>query len=181
MMLFGRSQKNGKNDQSAGEDQPAPAAPAVMRRALLVVDGSQPSQDAAQFAVGLAANLSCELLAAFVIDVAVMDYLMQMRIFVKEEREEFEEDLERKGRRVLIHVQDAGAKAGVEVETIMCKGRFHRASSNWSPNARSTRSSSAAGKTAPCKKTCPAWKDSSCLTRPTAPSSSSNANTNAKA
>ena len=125
-MLFGRSQKNGKNDQSAGEDQPAPAAPAVMRRALLVVDGSQPSQDAAQFAVGLAANLSCELLAAFVIDVAVMDYLMQMRIFVKEEREEFEEDLERKGRRVLIHVQDAGAKAGVEVETIMCKGRFHQ-------------------------------------------------------
>lgn len=125
-MLFGRLRKYGKNDQPAAGNEPAATVPPVMQRILLVADGSQPSQEAAQLAINLAANLSCELLAAFVVDVALMDYLMQMRIFVKEEREEFEEDLERKGRRVLLHVQEAGAKVGVEVETILCKGRFHQ-------------------------------------------------------
>jgi nucleotide-binding universal stress UspA family protein len=125
-MLFRRSQKSDKQQVPAKAEEPAPDMPPVARRALLVVDGSPASQDAARYAIGLAAALSCELLAIFVIDVAVMDYLMQMRIFLKEEREEFEEDLVRKGRRLLIRVEEAASQVGIDVETILCKGRFHQ-------------------------------------------------------
>jgi nucleotide-binding universal stress UspA family protein len=94
---------------------------------LLVVDGSQPCITAANFAVELAKQTGSRITAVYVVDTATMDYLMQLRVFVKEEREEFEVDIERTGQRYLEYVTTIGRKHGVSVSTVLRKGRFHTA------------------------------------------------------
>ncbi len=113
-------------------EPPPPASPEpppefiFIRKALLVVDGSQPALDAAEFAVNFARQTNCCLCAAFVVDTATLNYLQQMHIFVSEERQELEEDLQRKGRRYLAAVQELGKKYDLQVETHICQGRFHQ-------------------------------------------------------
>lgn len=94
---------------------------------LLVVDGSEPCITAANFAVELAKQTGSRITAVYVVDTATMDYLMQLRVFVREEREEFEVDIERTGQRYLEYVSTIGRKHGVPVNTILRKGCFHTA------------------------------------------------------
>jgi nucleotide-binding universal stress UspA family protein len=105
-------------------DPPA-TAPELLASCLLVVDGSEPSIIAANFAVGLARQIGSRITAVYVVDTATMDYLMQLRVFVKEERDEFEADIERTGQRYLEYVSTIARKNGVTVDTILRKGRFH--------------------------------------------------------
>ena len=116
-MLFGR--KNAAKEERA-------SGPGLLAKLLLVVDGSEPSIAAANFAVRLAARDGSSIAAVYVVDTATMDYLMQMRIFVTEEREEFEEDLHRTGTRYLEYVSAIAGKNNVTVETVLRTGRFHR-------------------------------------------------------
>lgn len=97
----------------------------LLESLLLVVDGSEPSIAAANFAVRLAGEIGSQVIAVYVVDTATMDYLLQMQIFVREEREEFEQDLQRTGTRYLEYVTTLGKKAGVAVDTVLSRGRFH--------------------------------------------------------
>ena len=117
-----------KRPESKPEPQRPPSArPAgLFNRALLVVDGAEPSIAAAHFAVRMATQVGGELLAVYVVDTATMDYLMQMRIFVKEERLEFERDLELSGQRYLEHVKTIGRNHGIEIQTDLRHGSFHQ-------------------------------------------------------
>ncbi len=124
MRLFGRkSQESESRAPAPASDKPP--LPSV-RKMLVVVDGSRLTFDAVDYAIALATRLYCELIAAFVIDTAVMDYLLQMRILIKDEREDFEQDLEQKGRNALARVRSQGEAHGIEIETILCKGRLHQ-------------------------------------------------------
>lgn len=125
MRLFGRKQPP-PNPRERIEPAPLPPPLPGISKMLVVVDGSQPSMDAVNYAIALASRLPCELFAAFVVDTAVMDYLLQMRIFVKDEREDFERDLEKKGGYALANVQKLGQEHGLEIETFLCKGRLHQ-------------------------------------------------------
>jgi len=93
---------------------------------LLVVDGSEASIAAANYAVELAAQTGSRVTAVYVVDTATMEYLTQMRIFVSEERREFEQDLERTGQRYLEYVRAIGHKHGIAVETVQLRGAFHQ-------------------------------------------------------
>ena len=97
-----------------------------LRRLMLVVDGSQLSEEAAYFAFRLAKRLGCALEAVYSVDTATMDYLLQMHIFVSEEREEFEAAIEEKGKSYLDRVRRLAEACGVEVETRILRGRFHQ-------------------------------------------------------
>ena len=97
-----------------------------LRRLLLVVDGSQLSEEAAYFAFRLAARLECALEAVYSVDTATMDYLLQMHIFVSEEREEFEAAIEEKGKSYLERVRRLAETCGVTLETKILRGRFHQ-------------------------------------------------------
>ena len=94
-------------------------------RILLVADGSTSSDNAARFAFGLAAKTGATVVAGYPIDTATMDYLLQMHIFVEDEREDFEEELVRKGNSYLARMMEMGEKFHVKTECVMCKGRFH--------------------------------------------------------
>ncbi|MFO7821494.1 MAG: universal stress protein [Lentisphaeria bacterium] len=93
---------------------------------LLVVDGSEPSIAAAHYAVDLASQSGGRITAIYVVDTATMEYLTQMKIFVSEEREEFEKELEQTGRRYLDFVRTIAEKEGHEVDTIIDNGTFHQ-------------------------------------------------------
>jgi nucleotide-binding universal stress UspA family protein len=116
-MNFGRQQT---------QTNPPPSAN-PLASCLLVVDGSEPCIVAANFAMELAKQTGSRITAVYVVDTATMDYLMQLRVFIKEEREEFEVDIERTGQRYLEYVSTIGRKNGVPVTTVLRKGRFHTA------------------------------------------------------
>ena len=98
----------------------------LLGKMLLVVDGSEPSIAAANYAVGLAAQTGARVTAVSVVDTATMEYLSQMRIFIDEERSEFEQDLERTGYRYLEYVRTIGHNHGIEIESLQLKGAFHQ-------------------------------------------------------
>lgn len=98
--------------------------PTILAKLLVLIDGSEASLAAVRFAVGLAAQVTGELQAMYVVDTATMDYLLQLRIFVTDERQEFEQDLERTGTRYLEYARAIGRKQQVEVRTHLRKGAF---------------------------------------------------------
>ena len=87
----------------------------AIRKLLVVVDGSKAANDALEYAIVMASGLGCELAVAFIIDTASMDILLQMNIFVSEERDDFEQELEHKGRRTLEAVRERCRQAGLRV------------------------------------------------------------------
>ncbi|MBQ7652612.1 MAG: universal stress protein, partial [Victivallales bacterium] len=94
--------------KSAAELLPFP------KKIMIVVDGSQASYDATSFAIAMASRIpDCKLCAAFVVDTANMDILLQMHIFVSEERASFEGEMETKGRRTLDFVRAQGLKNNI--------------------------------------------------------------------
>ena len=94
------------------------------QKVMIVVDGSQASYDAVSYAIALASRIpGCQLCAAFIVDTANMDLLLQMHIFVSEERASFENEMETKGRRTLDYVREQGLRHSVEIETYLMKGR----------------------------------------------------------
>lgn len=98
-----------------------------LKSVLLVVDGSTTSDKAAEFALRYAAKTGAPVLAVFTIDTATMDYLLQMRIFVEEEREDFEKSLELKGKNYLLRLMEIANQYNVNIDTQLCRGRFHQA------------------------------------------------------
>jgi len=99
-------------------------AQTLIGRLLLVVDGAEPSIAAARFAVELSAQFGSRVTAVYVVDTATMDYLLQSRIFVSEDRQEFERDLESTGQRYLDFVTTLASNRGITVETVLEKGSF---------------------------------------------------------
>ena len=118
--------RKSKNEKKSEEKAPEPASAGLLGSILLVVDGSEPSMAAARFAVQLGSQLGTLITAAYVVDTATMDYLLQTHIFVFEERAEFEQDLENTGGRYLQYVETIGKNHGITVETAMEKGSIHQ-------------------------------------------------------
>lgn len=93
---------------------------------LLVVDGSEASVAAAQYAVRVAAQTRGSIHAVCVVDTATTEYLAQMQIFIEKERHEFERELEQTAGRYLDYVKTLADQAGVTIECARRKGSFHQ-------------------------------------------------------
>ena len=96
-----------------------------MDKLLVVVDGSEASERAVEFALRLAHKTGCRLEAAYPIDTAQMDYLLKLHYFVSEERASLEEELEVKAQSYLLRVENLAAACELEVETTILRGAFH--------------------------------------------------------
>lgn len=104
---------------------------AFLKRVLLVVDGSQASEAATTFALRMTATIGNELIAAYVVDTATMDYLQQMHIFVSEERDDLEASIVAKGKAYLERTKRLAQPANANVETVILHGRTHQAVLNY--------------------------------------------------
>ncbi len=102
-----------------------------LKRVLLVVDGSQASEAATAFALRMAAAVGNELVAAYVVDTATMDYLQQMHIFVSEERDDLEASINAKGQAYLDRTKRLAQAVNAHVDTVVLRGRTHQAVLNY--------------------------------------------------
>lgn len=98
----------------------------LLAKLLVLVDGSESAIASVQYAVRLAAQVGSELHAVYVVDTETLDALIQLRIFVHEERLECEADLERTGRRYLEYAAAIGGKSGVTVHPHLKRGVLHQ-------------------------------------------------------
>lgn len=103
------------------------AAESVFKSILLLVDGTDSSHQAATKAVELAAAHGAELAAAAVVDTDTLKQLLASRIFLPEEMEEYENELEVSCRRQLAYVTKMASQASVAVEEVLVRGACHSA------------------------------------------------------
>ena len=94
---------------------------------LLLVEGSDEGMKAARDCVALAEDEGADIVAAAVVDTALLRQLLTYRIFVQEEMEEYEEDLRRSAEKHLKYVSSLAEEAGVSCRTELLSGATHSA------------------------------------------------------
>jgi len=92
---------------------------------LLFAEGSDEGMKAARDAINLAADEGAALIAVSVVDTALLRQLLTSKIFVLDEMEEYERDLETSCRNQLNYVAQLAEKAKVKVRTSLLKGSCH--------------------------------------------------------
>jgi len=97
----------------------------MIKHILLLVDRSEGAVSAARFAIQLAKNQGAGLTAAVVVDTETLRNLLRAHIFVDEEMEEYEREMEGSCRKQLNYVTGLAEKASVKLDTIMLKGSIH--------------------------------------------------------
>lgn len=93
-----------------------------LSRLLVVVNGSESSIGAARYALELAAAYESQVTMVYVVDTATIKQLALSRIFVPDESAEYEDSLERSGRRILAYMQELAAARKIEVSTTLRRG-----------------------------------------------------------
>ncbi|MCX7030319.1 MAG: universal stress protein [Spirochaetes bacterium] len=89
---------------------------------VVAVSGSEASISASKYAIVLAKQYRCRLVAVNVVDTATLKELLLSRIFVEDESFEYERSLEENGQRYLNYIEELAGRKGVAVEKVMRKG-----------------------------------------------------------
>ena len=97
----------------------------TVERILVYIDGTEEAITAAQYAVCLARENGAALAAVYIVNTRALDDLVRTRIFLQEEQEEYQRDLEADAERYLNHVSKLGSDKGVDVETKKQSGNVH--------------------------------------------------------
>jgi nucleotide-binding universal stress UspA family protein len=97
----------------------------LCKHILVVVDGTESSLVAAEYAVALAHLMEGRITAVGVMDTEILRKLQSARILVEQETRDFESQLEANHLRHLEYVQDLAREAGVPVEVTLRKGVCH--------------------------------------------------------
>jgi nucleotide-binding universal stress UspA family protein len=96
------------------------------KKILAVVDNSDISIHAAEFAVNYADTQDADLYVVTVVDTDTINRLMKIKIFIEEEKEEFELDLERTAKKNLNYIKEMAESKKVDVKTFLLKGNIHK-------------------------------------------------------
>ena len=91
----------------------------MFQTVVIAVSGSEASVNAARYAIVLAKQYRCRLVAINVVDTATLKELLLSRIFVEDESFEYEHSLEENGQRYLNYIEELAARKGVAVEKVM--------------------------------------------------------------
>jgi nucleotide-binding universal stress UspA family protein len=96
------------------------------KKILAVVDNSDISIHAAEFAVNYADTQDADLYVVTVVDTDTINRLMKIKIFIEEEKEEFELDLERTAKKNLNYIKEMAESKKVDVKSFLLKGNIHK-------------------------------------------------------
>ncbi len=100
----------------------------IIKKLLLVLDASSPSKAATDFALGLAKQIPCSLIAAFVIDTTMITDLLDMRVLIQEEMDDFIDDLEIQGDSILDDIKRRCEELEIELDDALhCRGKLNLA------------------------------------------------------
>lgn len=89
---------------------------------LVAINGSEASICAFKYALAIRKSLGSKLIACYVVDTATIRQLALSRIFIPEESEEYERNLEHSGRRYLNFCIELAYQKQLSIETIIRKG-----------------------------------------------------------
>jgi len=92
---------------------------------LLFAESSEEGMRAARDAVHLAADEDAVLVIAAVVDTSMLKQLLSFRIFVEEERAEYEQELAESCQKQLNYIAQLADKAGVSNRTSLLRGACH--------------------------------------------------------
>jgi nucleotide-binding universal stress UspA family protein len=92
---------------------------------VVAVSGSDASILASKYAIVLAKLYRCRLSAVYVVDTATIRQLTLSKIFIQEESQEYEKNLESNGERYLSFVEDLARAKGVKIDREMRKGAVY--------------------------------------------------------
>ena len=94
---------------------------------LLLSEGSDVGMAASRAAIALAADEEAELIIMAVVDTHTLKQLLTNRIFVEEEMEQYEKDIESSSRKQVDYVGQLATKAGVDYRSEVVTGACHTA------------------------------------------------------
>ena len=94
---------------------------------LLFAEGSPEGMKAARDAIHLAADEGATLIIASVVDTSTLKQLLTSRIFIEEEMEEYERELEQSCRKQLTYIAQLADKAKVKHRASLLRGACHTA------------------------------------------------------
>ena len=92
---------------------------------LLFAEGSDEGMRAARDAINLAADESATLIIASVVDTSTLKQLLSYRIFIEEEMEEYERELEHSCLKQMNYIAQLADRAGVKYRTALLRGACH--------------------------------------------------------
>ena len=98
----------------------------VVENILVLVDGTEQSVTAAQYAIMLAKDTGARLTALYVINTRALNDLVKARIFLQAEQDEYHLDLEADAQRYLNHVRELAEKWGVGLDVVKTSGTVHQ-------------------------------------------------------
>lgn len=93
---------------------------------MVYIDGTEQSVTAAQYAICLASSMQAELIAHYVVNVRAAEDLLKARIFLRDERVEYERDMEADADRYLNYIAELAQKKGVTVIKKRSRGSVHQ-------------------------------------------------------
>ena len=93
---------------------------------MVYIDGTEGSIAAAQYAVALSRSTGAELCALYVVNMRALDDLLRSRIFLKDEQEDYQRDLEADADRYLNHVRELAREKGVSIDTLKTSGAVNQ-------------------------------------------------------
>lgn len=94
---------------------------------MLFAEGSEEGSRAARDAIQLAADEQATLVIAAVVDTNTLKQLLTAKIFIQDEMEEYEHDLEDSSRKQLNYIAQLADKAKVKNRTALLRGACHSA------------------------------------------------------
>jgi nucleotide-binding universal stress UspA family protein len=97
----------------------------VLESILVLVDGTEQSITAAQYAILLAKAAEARITAMYVINTRALSDLVKARIFLQAEQDEYNLDLQADADRYLSHVRELAERKGVKLETVKSSGTVH--------------------------------------------------------
>lgn len=98
-----------------------------IQKILVLVDGTEASARAAEYAIELARVTPAELTAVSVVDTDTLRRLMTAHILVAQEMDEFEREMAANQQKQIDYVVQMARKARVPIETTLTKGVCHSA------------------------------------------------------
>jgi nucleotide-binding universal stress UspA family protein len=98
----------------------------VVENILVLVDGTEQSITATQYAILLAKAVGARLTAMYVVNTRALNDLVKARIFLQAEQDEYQLDLQADAERYLNHVRELAERKGVSLETIKTSGTVHQ-------------------------------------------------------
>jgi nucleotide-binding universal stress UspA family protein len=94
----------------------------IIKKALVVLNGSEASIYGAKYAIILAKSYNIELYVLYVIDTMVLKELLKFKIFIEDESIEAERSLEKNGEMYLNYIEEIAKSKGIKIKKIVKKG-----------------------------------------------------------